>query len=462
MRKCVFILTIFGITSLTSAQEDSIFKKIGFDSKNQINYKSKSQDFSYSTILGTKLLLKNFEFRLYEKIPTSNFSQQPNFTTPYFGINFSPINNLKIKVGNINFTGIVPKLNSPTFSTTISPLSSKILSTQNNTISLPNSSSLKENISTSIEYKFSNKKTLLKQTHINLSYMNNSTYIFSGKLNFYNTPQTRFSFSSTVGLFPLEKEKIQKSLKNDKYNCENIFSSLLQLGTNTKYYDGILSFNYYNPIQENPYYSFSSQNKFKINNFILYIYGFYTPYEKFITTSSKTLSTYSQLKINPQITFYKDKIFKLRIGCDFLFEEKDELLAKYGISSNFQTIKTLSKINFVSSNINFKENDCFKKAKYKFSASTNIYNSHSPYFSTSFEIENIDIPQKTTSITSFGTYFFITKNKLLKFSAGIDITTKNKEVTKLQPEAKINYTLKNKNINLNLSLCLASNISFLK
>lgn len=465
MRKCVFILTIiYGINFLAPAEEkNSIFKKIEFDTKSQLTYKSQSDEYSYSLLFGQKLFLKNFEFKIFEKIPTSTFNESPNFNTPYFGINLLPMQNLKIKAGNLYYSGAISKFNTPTLSTIISPLSNKFLSVTDCVATLPNSSSYKENLSAYIQYSYKNKNSLLKQAQLNFLYIDNNSFIFSGKTKLYNSPKTKFSIATTIGYFPLDSKKIQKIFKTQNTNYENILSSNLQLGISSKYYDGIFSANLYKTNFDDVQFSFLFQNKIKIKNFTLYLFSFYTPHETLITTASKKISTYSQFKLNPQLSLYGNKKnYKLRIGFDILIEEKDEFLTKYGFSTELQTIKTVSKLTFTSSENKFNTNDFFYKAKNKLSISTVINNSLRPYFVSSFEITNQSDSEKIATTTSFGTNFFITKNKLSKFSSSIDFITKKQELSKIQAEIKFLYKINANKTKINLSLGIASNFSFLK
>lgn len=465
MRKCVFILTImYGINFFAPAEEkNSIFKKIEFDTKSQLNYKSQSDEYSYSALFGQKLLLKNFEFKIYEKVPTSTFNATPNFNTPYFGINFLPIQNLKIKAGNLYYSGAISKLNTPTLSTTISPLSNKFLSVTDCVVSLPNSSSYKENLSAYIQYSFKNKDSLFKQTQFNFLYIDNNSFILSAKTKIYNSIKTKYSIATTIGYFPLDSQKIQKIFKSENFSYKNIFATNLQLGISSKYYDGIFLANLYKTNFDEVNFSFLLQNKIKIKNFTIYLFNFYTPHKTLITTASKKINTYSQFKINPQLSIYGSKNnFKLRIGFDFLIEEKEEFFAKYGFSTELQTKKTVSKLTFTSSENKFNPSDFYYKAKNKISISTVINNSLRPYFFSSFEIANQTDPEKITTTTSLGTNFFIVKNKLSKLSSNIDFITKKQTLNKIQTEIKFLYKINSKLAKINFSLGIASNFSFLK
>lgn len=461
--KKYFLLFLALLNSVVFAKE-SFFKYVEFDSK--ANFNLREQDSTYSAKALSKVFLKGFDLRLSESTKTLSFEENVSFNK----IQFSAIADfyslfkipLGIKIGTLSLSGAVSKLNSPNLSSSVSAFSNSVGVVGGVLVNPIGLSSSQKDLSFSVYSNFyiKEKSSPVKSVKI-VAFCDKDFKIASGSsVNFNLGSRKSLLFSTNFQLSSIKNTDSAWFSKRKLFPESKIFSGNFE----TVFYSRFLDFAFCTNIYENafgkPDFCFSLQNKIKIYNFSLGLQGFFTSTDELTTSSGKKLTTIQQIKASPELKILLNNKALLNLGSAVLIENKRnsifEDLNIYGKSTfgaELKTLKSSVKFSFSSSNLNFNDfsEEVFSQVEHNFLLKSYFYKFYSSNLALNFVYSPQTEVQEFSSKASVyfcGSFF---KDKSLKCSSKITLSSDSQKIESLKPEFSIYYKKKIKGFCLNLS-----------
>lgn len=235
-----------------------------------------------------------------------------NFGAAVFTSNIFPRLPLTVKTGNLSASGALSILNSPELSSSSSPFTTSVTSTQVLIASLPGYTSFSKPVSTFFEFSISNKKSARQKT--------SAPFPFPLKINTWLTDQASspvtslnltlpalFSYlsisTSYIGGFFYYNSNSTNSwfLKSTYFPSGEHYCGLLQLSTQfKKSADKNFLLTLTTALYESPfgYYQliYHADTKLSIKHTETFAQIYYNPYDHLLTSSEKTLTPGLQIK----------------------------------------------------------------------------------------------------------------------------------------------------------------------
>lgn len=453
----IFIIALFGCCGFA---KESFFKNVEFDSKANFNLK---EDSTYSVNFGGKINLKGISLRIFDSSEILNFDEEFLLKNPQIGVAADfyslfkiPIN---IKFGNLTFSGVSSKLNSPSLSSYVSGFSNSVSNLRNFSVSLPTISSSQKDLAVSVSSFLKFKEILLK--NITFSVFCDENLKFAAGINSeFDFLNNKFEVAYSVLFSKVSRTEDLWNLEHKVFPETQVISSLFETKFASKYFDSTFSVNIY----ENPFgkadFCFTTQNKLKVRFFSVGFQGFFTSADEILTSSGKYLQVRQQYKIIPQIKILFSKNFLINFGISGLIEEKkysvfedSNYFAKFSNGIEFKSLNNSTKVSVSISDLIFSssESEIFSKSKIGINLKSYFYKFLNSLVSINFSYFPRTEFQEFSGESSayFAGYFF--KDKKLRSSAKINIEFNSDKVKSLKPEISISYRNKFKYISLNLS-----------
>jgi len=311
---------------------------------------SKADEVSLSPLLyGIKGSLPFAEGVFYQK------GEDFNYGLAFFTKYYIPKLKLTLKLGELNSSGALSKLNSPALSSNINAFSSAINSVNAIKASLPSSSSFNKSPSLFLEYEYTNNEKVIQKFKTNIFCLplveneeekitfckdfNQLLFSASFLLKLKLLKNKSLSSSYAAGIFPL-KENTKSSWffteeKEKYFHQQNIFCQNLQLAYTSPVFSSCNIFSFY----QSPFgamdFSARTENRIKLKKIAINLAAFFTP-DELITASQKALSSQLQLKLGFHYNFirgfdFKENPIPLFINCginSYICKENKSLLLK--------------------------------------------------------------------------------------------------------------------------------------
>lgn len=422
----------------------------------------KEKGFS-SPVIGERLKFHFLEEAFYFR--NSELAYGISFNSDIFNQSF-PIN---LKVGKLSTGGSLSKLNSPILSSSLSPFFNASTSISEITTSLPSSTSFSKSNSLFLQQEFKSpyKNYLLSQGKINFliiapkeefNDMSLYSYLSSLMIKFNKIKSSKFQFCLSSGIVPF-KENISSSwylpdFKSLYYPKENIFCQNFQLGIQNKISNNSFVISQYENPFGNFYYCFKSENKISFNKTALNFSAFYAPNE-FFTSSQKFISTQMQIKTGIQYSFILPLEFKeqftplfVKSGISFYLDKnfQNQYNAKIGPGINYSFCKLKGNITaIIGANVAPALPETININSFNFSfCNSFLLKSFRPKFDFNYSMTKSS-KEIWTYNEKIGLSFAFAKNPAINFNSYLQLSEKEKEITKKQFSATVsgNYQIKN-------------------
>lgn len=428
MRKCIFYLT-------------ALF--CGFAIFAEAEYKVSS--------ISESLTLPFFTFKVESKTDSTEFSSVPNFSEPAWGFSLHPKGSGYVPAnflfGKISASGSYSKLKSPVISAS-SALSSGFSKVNMLKINLPSASNFKNPISVGGTFNYY-QKDVLQKLSASFFATEESFFLSSIFCRLKTGKKSNLEFSLTSGKFKIENSSNSWFSKTLLFAEQEFYAINVQCGFFSPIFKTKENVNIYETLR-NPAFTFSTENSFSLNNFFLNASFFCASQKNIFTANSSRLKTLSQIKINPQFTFFPFGDFlKVQTGAIFYAEQKIQTDESIALNK-----KLVGQINFITKNHKIKISSAAngKNVDDSFSAKVNISSNVFLNPTETFSFTKNNKTEKMTFKFSEKIYFSDkTKRTTQSVVTSAAITTKNGDDLDFALETKANLKTKTKYLTVSCS-----------
>lgn len=428
MRKCIFYLT-------------ALF--CGFFIFAEAEYKVSS--------VSETLTLPFFTFKVATKTDSTDFSSVPEFSEPAWAFSLHPKSKSyvpsNIQFGKLSCSGAYSKLKSPVISSS-SALSSGFSKVNMLKINLPSASNFKNPISVGGIFNYF-QKDILQKVSASFFATEESFFISSIFFKLKTGKKSNLEFSLTGGKFKIENSSNSWFSKTALFLEENFYAVNIQGGFYSPFFKTKENVNIYETLK-NPAFTFSTENSFYFNNFVLNASFFCASQKDIFTANSSRLKTLSQIKINPQFSFFPfGNFLKVQTGALFYAEQKIQTDENIELNK-----KIIGQINFITKNNKIKIS-CGANGKNvndSFNAKINVTSNVFLNPTESFSFSKNNKTEKMTFKFSEKIYFFAKSRRVTQSATfGATITTKNGMFETFALETKANLKAKAKYLTVSCS-----------